>query len=51
MREPDVGPSVTDPDGYNIDFESPTDVPEETECAETDGLMPQCGNSVTADTF
>jgi lactoylglutathione lyase len=23
--------SVTDPDGYHLDFESPTDVPEETE--------------------
>ena len=22
--------SVTDPDGYRLDFESPTDVPEET---------------------
>jgi len=22
--------SLTDPDGYRIDFESPTDVPEET---------------------
>jgi hypothetical protein len=22
--------SVTDPDGYSLDFESPTDVPEET---------------------
>src|SRR6185503_16218614 len=35
-RRPFVGnrmwvTSVTDPDGYNIDFESPTDVPEETE--------------------
>jgi catechol 2,3-dioxygenase-like lactoylglutathione lyase family enzyme len=26
--------SVTDPDGYTIEFESPTDVPEETELAE-----------------
>lgn len=26
--------SLTDPDGYRIDFESPTDAPEETELAE-----------------
>ncbi len=26
--------SIADPDGYRIDFESPTDVPEETELQE-----------------
>ena len=26
--------AVRDPDGYKLDFESPTDVPEETELAE-----------------
>ncbi len=35
-RNPFVGnamwvTTLTDPDGYNLDFESPTDVPEETE--------------------
>jgi hypothetical protein len=25
---------MTDPDGYKLDFESPTDVPEETEYSE-----------------
>jgi hypothetical protein len=27
--------AFTDPDGHKIDFESPTDVPEETEFAES----------------
>jgi predicted enzyme related to lactoylglutathione lyase len=27
---------ITDPDGYRLSFESPTDVPEETELSETD---------------
>jgi lactoylglutathione lyase len=26
-----VGTILTDPDGYKLDFESPTDLPEETE--------------------
>ena len=30
--------SLTDPDGYRINFESPTDVPEETEYLETEGV-------------
>jgi lactoylglutathione lyase len=28
---------LTDPDGYRIDFESPTDIPEETELSEENG--------------
>jgi hypothetical protein len=41
-KEPFVGNhlwvvGVTDPDGYRIDFESPTDVPEETKLAEWTG--------------
>jgi len=41
-KEPFVGNhlwvvSVTDPDGYRIDFESPTDVPEETKYSEWRG--------------
>ena len=28
--------SLSDPDGYNIDFESPTDAPEETELSEAE---------------
>ena len=40
-KEPYVGnklwvTSVTDPDGYHIDFESPTDAPEETRLFATD---------------
>ena len=29
--------SLTDPDGYRLDFESPTDVPEETEYSGQEG--------------
>jgi lactoylglutathione lyase len=41
-KEPFVGNhlwvvGVTDPDGYRIDFESPTDVPEETKFSEWSG--------------
>jgi hypothetical protein len=41
-RRPFVGnrlwvTSMTDPDGYQIDFESPTDAPEESEYAEEEG--------------
>lgn len=39
IKEPFVGNNMwvvrfPDPDGYNLDFESPTDVPEETKYAE-----------------
>ena len=41
-REPFVGNAmwvtiITDPDGYKLDFESPTDVPEETTYSEHSG--------------
>jgi len=41
-REPFVGnhlwdTAITDPDGYNLHFESPTDVPEETKLSEWTG--------------
>ena len=40
-REPVVGnalwvTSLEDPDGYRLDFESPTDVPEETKLSEVE---------------